>query len=48
VIKEYKNNKKEFLINLMNYQNYLENICGIDKLINEINIDSIDIDADDF
>jgi hypothetical protein len=32
----------------MNYQNYLENICGIDKLISEINIDSIDIDADDF
>ncbi len=30
----------------MNYQNYLENICGIDKLMNEINID--DIEGDDF
>jgi hypothetical protein len=47
VINEYRNNKKEFLLNLMNYQNYLENICGIDKLINEINVDEIDI-GDDF
>jgi hypothetical protein len=30
----------------MNYQNYLENICGIEKMISEINIDEIDVDDD--
>jgi hypothetical protein len=32
----------------MNYQNYLENICGIDKMISEMNIDDIDVNEDDF
>jgi hypothetical protein len=43
---EYKNNRKNFLMNVMNDPYYIENISGIQELINEINLD--EIDNDDF
>jgi hypothetical protein len=47
VLNEYKNNRDEFFIKIMNNPYYLENICGVDKLINEINLDEIEV-GDDF
>ena len=30
--------------NVINFQNYLENICGIDKMINDIDMDNFTIE----
>jgi ubiquitin-like modifier-activating enzyme ATG7 len=44
---EFKNNKNEFLIKVMNDPYYIENICGVEKLMQEINLDQVEV-GDDF
>jgi hypothetical protein len=41
---EYKNNRDEFLIQVMNNPSYIEGTSGINKLIEDIKLDDIDLD----
>ena len=42
VIEEYKANKEEFILKACNKPDYLEDLTGITKMIEKINIDDIE------
>ena len=44
---EYNDNREKFLISVMNDPYYIENICGVEKIINDIDLRDIDL-GDDF
>ena len=50
MLKEFIENRNNFLINVMNKPDYLEDISGISDLINEINLNEVEFDEeiDDF
>lgn len=43
----YRNGRENFLIKVMNDSYYIEKICGVEELINDINIDEVEV-GDDF
>lgn len=46
---DFLNNREKFLLGTMNNPYYLEKLCEIDKLINNVKIDdTINIEFDDF
>lgn len=49
VIEEFLKDKKNMLLSVMNDTSYLENICGVRKMIEEINIEDVEVlHEDDF
>ena len=49
MIDQFKKDKKELLIKSMNESGYLENLCGVKKMIDDIKYEDIDIiDNNDF
>ena len=50
MLKAFIENRNEFLINVMNKPDYLEDISGISNLINDINLNEVGFEEeiDDF
>jgi hypothetical protein len=43
VVEEFKKDKKKLLLEVMNDSSYLENLCGVQKMIEELKVQDIDI-----
>ena len=49
VINDYKNNRDNFIVNIMNDPYYIEKISGVEELIKQVKLDDIcNGDKDDF
>jgi hypothetical protein len=49
VVEEFLKDKKKMLLSVMNDSNYLENLCGVRKMIEEIKIEDVEVlHEDDF
>ncbi len=44
---EYLSNREKFIMSVMNDPYYIENICGVDKLMEAVNLDDVEV-GDDF
>jgi hypothetical protein len=47
-LKEFGENREEFLRKTMNDPYYLEKVSGVTKLISEIKLEDIEVDDDEF
>ena len=45
ILKNFKDDRNKFLINVMNKEDYLEDISGISKLVSEINLDDMEYEG---